>query len=90
MNVVYKYIHIYQFYFLLLEILAKMEEEKNNLVIEIETLKNEVNKKNLMNEKTEENMKIKLQHLKVCEHILIKVYLIFNLKYFVCLSERHF
>lgn len=44
-----------------------MEEEKNNLVIEIETLKNEVNKKNLMNEKTEENMKIKLQHLKVCE-----------------------
>ncbi|XP_045765968.1 centrosomal protein of 290 kDa-like [Maniola jurtina] len=46
------------------ELLARMEEEKANLVIEIETLKNEVNQNSLINEKTEEDMKSKLQHLK--------------------------
>ncbi|XP_069358179.1 centrosomal protein of 290 kDa-like isoform X2 [Maniola hyperantus] len=41
-----------------------MEEEKANLVVKIETLKNELNQNNLINEKTEEDLKSKLQHLK--------------------------
>ncbi|XP_039749635.1 centrosomal protein of 290 kDa-like [Pararge aegeria] len=46
------------------ELLARMEEEKANLVIETEELRNEVKKKNLITEKAEEDLKYKHQHLK--------------------------
>ncbi|XP_023950286.2 centrosomal protein of 290 kDa [Bicyclus anynana] len=46
------------------ELLARMEEEKANLVLEIDNLQNERNKINLLYEKTEENVKSEHHRLK--------------------------